>query len=118
MGQDMNLANMDGERVDPSTEDMQRELLMEFGKNSNHATNDIKFQVLTLAAAGVGTPEKAHGCKKVQFWTALSDCYVGDKNSQPVLLVASIWNEIPINAVTNLRFLSTTGGVVYLISNN
>lgn len=118
MSQDTNLANNDGDRIDPATEDLQRELLVEFTKNSNHATNDVKFQVLTLAAATEGTPEKAHSCKQVQFWTALSDCYVGDEDSQPVLLIASIWNKLPINAVTNLRFLSATGGAVYIMSSN
>lgn len=105
-----------GERVDPSTEIGQVELLRELQKRES-ATNDAKFQALTLAAAAVGAPD-AHGCKSVKFWTALSDCYIGDVNSQPVLLVASIWNSIPINNTSLLRFLSATGGVVYIISSN
>lgn len=108
-----------GERVDPSTENLQRELLVEFGRNSRRSTDDIKFQVLTLSADSVvGTPEEEHGCNSVKFWTAMSDCYVGDKTGQPVLIVASIWNEIPINTVTNLRFKSVTGGPIYIVSSN
>jgi len=57
-------------------------------------------------------------CNSVKFWTALSDLYVGDKDSQPVKIIASIWTEIPINTVTNLRFKSATGGAVYIISAN
>jgi len=107
-----------GEYIDPATEDLQRALLEEFAKNSRRATNDVKYQVLTLAAAAVGTPEVTHGCNTVKFWTALSDCYVGDAESQPVLLVASIWNEVHVNNTSLLRFLSATGGAVYLISSN
>lgn len=110
------LYNEDGERISPSTADLQRELLVELSKHES-STSDIKFQALTLAAAGVGAPE-AHGCKNVRLWTALSDCYIGNAVGQPVLLVASIWNLIPINNTSLLRFLSATGGVVYLISSN
>ena len=115
---DMNLSNEDGERINPAVEELQRELIEELAKSGRRATNDLKYQVLTLAAAGVGTPEITHGCNTVKFWTALSDCYVGDENSQPVLLVASIWNEIPINNTGLLRFLSATGGPVYIVSSN
>ncbi len=118
MAGDVNLSNNDGDRIDPAIESLQRELLEEFAKSGRRSTNDVKYQVLTLAAAGVGTPEITHGCNAVKFWTALSDCYVGDKDSQPVLLVASIWNEIPINNTSLLRFVSATGGAVYLISSN
>ena len=120
MSQDTNLnrASTD-ERIDPSTEDMQRELLVEFARNSMRATSDVKFQLLTLAAGSVvGTPDVAHGCRSVKFWTAMSDCYVGDAGGQPVLLVASIWTEIPLNNVGQLRFKSATGGVIYIISAN
>ena len=118
MPQDINLANLDDERISPATEDLQRELLTELSKLSK-ATNDIKYQALTLAAASVvAQPEVAHGCKSVKFWTALSDLYVGDSISQPVLIVASIWNEIPVNNTSLLRFKSATGGSVYLISSN
>lgn len=105
------------EYIDPATEDRQIELLDEV-KKLESATNDIKFQALTLTAATVGTPETAHGCKMVDCWTALSDCYIGDEDSQPVLLIASVWKPIPINSVTNLRFKSAAGGAVYLISSN
>jgi len=115
---DTNLSNVDGERVSPAIESLQRELIEEFARSGRRSTNDVKYQVLTLAAAGVGTPEIVHGCNTVKFWTALSDCYVGDEDSQPVLLVASIWNEVPINNTSLLRFLSATGGAVYLISSN
>lgn len=117
--QDINLnkASTD-ERIDPATENLQRDLLTEFGRNSKRSTDDIKYQALTLAAGVVGPPETAHGCNSVKFWTALSDCYVGGVSGQPVLLVASIWVELPINNTGNLRFLSATGGAVYLISSN
>lgn len=115
---DTNLANTNDERIDPAIEGLQRDILEELTKSGRRATNDVKYQVLTLAAAGVGTPEIVHGCNTVKFWTALSDCYVGDEDSQPVLLVASIWVEIPINNTSLLRFVSATGGAVYLISSN
>ena len=115
---DTNLSNVDGERVSPAIESLQREFIEELARSGRRSTNDVKYQVLTLAAAGVGTPEIVHGCNTVKFWTALSDCYVGDEDSQPVLLVASIWNEVPINNTSLLRFLSATGGAVYLISSN
>ena len=116
---DAHLSNNDGERVNPSTEDLQQDLLVEFGRNSKRSTNDVKFQLLTLAAgSAVGTPEVGHGCRSVKFWTAMSDCYVGDVDSQPVLLVASIWNDLPLNNVGQLRFKSATGGAIYLISSN
>jgi len=115
---DTNLSNVDGERVSPAIEGLQRDILEELTKSGRRSTNDVKYQVLTLAAAGVGTPEITHGCNTVRLWTALGDCYVGDEDSQPVLLVASIWVEIPINNTSLLRFVSATGGAVYLISSN
>ena len=119
MGQDVNLANIDDERISPATEDLQRELLTEFGRNSKRSTNDVKFQALTLPAGSVVVaPDVAHGCRSAKFWTALSDLYVGDSDSQPVLVVASIWNEIPINNTSLLRFKSATGGTAYVISSN
>ena len=118
MTQDAYSVNIDGERVSPSTEALQRELIMEFGKNSKRSTNDIKYQVLTLAPGVVGTPEVSHGCNSVHYWTALSDCYVGNADSQPVLLVASKDYDRPINSVTNLRFVSAAGGNVYIESFN
>ena len=119
MGQDTNLANMDGERVDPSTEDMQRELLVEFGRQSR-STNDVVFQALTIGAASVAVPpEKAHGCNNIKLWTAASDMYIGDVDSQPFLLMASINYELHVNNTSNLRFKSaTTGTIVYLMSSN
>ena len=116
--QDVNLnkASTD-ERIDPATENLQQDLLVEFGRNSKRSTNDIKFQALTLGVGVVGTPD-GHGCNSVKYWTALSDCYVGDAAGQPVLLVASVWIEIPLNNVGQLRFVSATGGAVYLISAN
>jgi hypothetical protein len=113
----LNRASTD-ERIDPATENLQRDLLAEFGRNSKRSTDDVKFQALTLTASTVGTPEVAHGCNSVKVMTALSDCYIGDKDGQPVLLIASIWLEIPINNVGQLRFLSATGGAVYIISSN
>ena len=115
---DVNLANRDDERIDPAISGLQRGLIEEFAKSGRRATNDVKYQELMLAAGGVGTPEVTHGCNTVKFWTALEDCYVGDENSQPVLLTKSIWNEIPINNTSLLRFVSATGGAVYLISSN
>jgi hypothetical protein len=112
------IKNSTDEKIDPSTEELQRELIVEFGRNSNRSTSDIKFQALALAADLVGTPEKEHGCNSIKLWTALSDCYIGDEDGQPVLLKADIWLEIPINTVTNLRFVSATGGTVYVISAN
>jgi len=118
MTQDMNLANNDGDRINPAVEGLQRDLLDELVKISK-ATNDVKYQALTLAAGSlVGTPEVQHSCRLVKFWTALSDLYVGDSSDQPVLVVASIWNEIPINNTSLLRFKSATGGAVYIISSN
>ena len=117
MGKDTNLANNDGERIDPAISGLQRELLVEFGKQSR-ATADVKYQVLTLAADGVGTPEVIHSCNSVKIMTALSDCYIGDADSQPVLLITSIWLEIPINNTSLLRFVSATGGAVYIVSSN
>jgi hypothetical protein len=111
------IKNSTDEHIDPASEDLQRGIITELSKLES-ATNDVKFQALTLTAATVGTPQLAHGCKKVKFWTALSDCYVGDASGQPVLLIASVWNEISLNNVTQLRFLSATGGAVYLISTN
>lgn len=110
------IKNSTGDWIDPAEAGLQEELIREV-KKLESATNDVKFQVVTLSAGSVGTPA-GHGCKRVKFWTALSDCFVGDVDSQPVLLVASIWNEIPINAVGNLRFISAAGGAVYLISSN
>ena len=112
----LNKASTD-ERIDPATEDLQRDLLTEFGRNSKRSTNDIQFQAIALAASVVGMPI-GHGCNSVKFWTSLSDCYVGNAAGQPVLIVASIWTEIPINNTGLLRFVSVTGGAVYLISSN
>ncbi len=119
--QDTNLANNDGDRIDPATEDMQQALITEFAKNSRRGTNDVKRQILTIGVAGeVHIPEIAHGCNSVKFWTAASDMYYGDKDdSQPILLVASVWNEEHINNVGNLRFKSATAGtIVYIVSSN
>lgn len=118
MSQDTYLSNNDDDRINPSTEDLQRELIVEFSKNSKRSTADVKFQLLSLTAGVIGTPEVEHGCRSVKFWTALSDCYAGDSDSQPVLLVASIWTEIPLNNVGQLRFVSAAGGAVYIISAN
>lgn len=118
--QDINLnkASTD-ERIDPATEDLQRELIVEFMKNSKRSTNDVKFQALTLAASSVvGTPDVGHGCNSVKVMTVLSDCYIGDAGGQPVLLIQNIWLELPLNNVGQLRFKSATGGAVYLISSN
>ena len=117
---DINLSNEDGERINPAVSDLQRELIEEFAKSGRKATNDVQYQALTIGAANAAHPlEKAHGCTSVKFWTAASTVYVGDVNSQPVLLVASIWNEIHINNTSLLRFLGTAGGeVIYVISSN
>jgi len=118
---DMNLSNEDGERVNPATEDLQRELLAEFSRNSARSGSDVKRQVLTIGVANVAhPPEIAHGCNSVKFWTAASDMYYGDEDdNQPILLVASIWNEEHINNVGNLRFRSATSGtIVYIVSSN
>jgi hypothetical protein len=110
------IKNSDGSWIDPAEAGLQEELIREV-KKLESATFDVKFQALTLGVGLVGTPA-SHGCKRVKFWTALSDCYVGDADSQPVLLVASIWNDLSINNVGNLRFVSASGGPVYLISSN
>ena len=124
--QDINLnkASTD-ERIDPATEDLQRELLTEFAKNSSHATNDLKFQSLTIGAANTAhIPEIAHGCKKVKILTVTADqVYIddvnGDVTQKRVLLQEDIWLELNINNIGNLRFLGTSGGeVIYLISSN
>lgn len=108
--------NSDGAWIDPAEAGLQEELLREV-KKLESATFDVKFQAMTLSPGNIQAPA-SHGCKRVKFWTALSDCYVGDIDSQPVLLVASIWNDLPINAVGNLRFVSVAGGAVYVISSN
>ena len=113
-----------GEFIDPATEDLQRELLEEFGRNSRRSTNDLVFQKLTLGAANtVGTPEVSHGCNSVKIMTAATTVYIddaeGDVTRKNVLLIQNIWLDLPINQVSNLRFLGGTGGeVVYLISSN
>ena len=113
-----------GEFIDPATEDLQRELLEEFGRNSRRSTNDLVFQKLTLGAANtVGTPEVSHGCNSVKFWTTSATVYVddaeGDVSRKNCLLIASIIYDLPINNSGNLRFLGSAGGeVVYLISSN
>ncbi|GAF80442.1 unnamed protein product [marine sediment metagenome] len=122
--QDTNLANNDGDRIDPATQDLQRELLVEFAKNSQHATDDLKFQSLTLTASVIGIPEMTHSCKSVKILTVTADSvYIddvnGDVTQQRVLLQEDIWLELPINQVANLRFYSTTGAeIIYLISSN
>lgn len=117
---DINLSNNDGERIDPAIESLQRELIEEFAKSGRRATNDVVFQALTIGAASVAVPpEVTHGCTSIKFWTAAGTVYVGDQTSQPVLLVASIWNELHLNNTSNLRFLGTAGGeVIYIISSN
>ena len=112
------------EFIDPATEDLQRDLLQEFAKNSKRATNDLKFQNITCAPANTAVaPGTAHGCTSVQVMTAATTVYIddvsGDVTQKPVLLIQNIWLEIPINNVGNLRFLGTAGTeVVYMISSN
>lgn len=119
--QDVNLnkASTD-ERIDPAVEGLQRELLEEFAKSSRRATDNMKYQALTIGAANVAhSLEVDHGCNTVRFWTAAQTAKVGDVSDQPVLLVQNIWNEIPINNTSLLRFLGTSGGeVIYVISSN
>lgn len=113
-----------GEFIDPATEDLQRELLEEFGRNSRRSTNDMVFQKLTLGAANaVGIPEVSHGCNSVKIMTAATTVYIddiqGDVTLKNVLLIQNIWLDLSINNSGNLRFLGSTGGeVVYLISSN
>ena len=114
------LSNEDGFRISPAVSGLQQELIEEFAKNGRRSTNDIKFQVLTLAASSaVGTPEIQHSCNSVKIMTILTDVYMGDEDDdQPVLLIQNIWLELPLNNVGQLRFKSATGGAVYLISSN
>jgi len=113
-----------GEFIDPATEDLQRELLAEFGRNSRRSSNDFVFQKLTIGAANVAhTPEVSHGCNSVKIMTAATTVYIddaeGDVTRKNVLLIQNIWLDLPINNSGNLRFLGSAGGeVIYLISSN
>ena len=124
MGQSVKVTrDSDGAFIDPATEDLQRELLDEFAKNSKRATNDLKFQNITCAPANTAVAPVSHNCTSVKIITAATTVYVDDVNDnvldKPVLLIQNIWLEIPINNVGNLRFLGTAGTeVVYLISSN
>ena len=117
---DTYLSDKNDERINPAVEGLQRELLQEFAKSGRKATSDVKYQALTIGTADTAHPlEVDHGCTSVKFWTVASDMYVGDTDSQPVLLVASIWNELHINNTSLLRFKSTTvGTIVYVVSSN
>ena len=110
------LSNKDRERIDPAESGLQRELIDEV-KKLESATNNVKFQVITLSAGNAQTPA-SHGCKNVRFWTASGVVSVGDEDGQPVLLKADIWSEIPVNNVGSLRFIATAGATVYIISTN
>ena len=111
------IKNSTGEWIDPANESLQRELIDEVGKLES-ATNDVKFQALTVGAAGTTVTPAAHGCSKVRYWTASTTVSVGDEDSQPVLLVQNIWNELSINNVGNLRFVGSAGSeVIYVTSN-
>lgn len=106
------------ERIDPAEVGLQRELIDEVRKLES-ATNDIKYQALTVGAAGTTVTPVAHGCKKAAFWSASTTVSVGDVDLQPVLLVQNIWRELNVNNVSNLRFKGSSGGeVVYLMSSN
>lgn len=105
------------ERIDPAEADLQRELIDEIGKLES-ATADVKFQALTVGAAATTVTPAAHGCSKVRYWTASTTVSIGNKDSQPVLLVQNIWNELSINNVGSLRFNGSAGGeVIYVTSN-
>lgn len=118
--QDTYLSDKNDERISPAIEELQRELLEELQKSGRRGTDDVKYQTLTIGAANTAHPlEIGHGCNTVRFWTAAQTVKVGDVNSQPVLIVQNIWNEILINNTSLLRFLGTTGGeVIYVISSN
>jgi hypothetical protein len=116
--QDTNLANTSDERIDPATEDLQRDILDEV-KKLERGTNDLKFQNITVPAAAATISPESHTCNTVKVWTAATTVSVGDSNSQPCLLVQNIIYEIPINNVGNLVFTGSAGSeVVYLISSN
>lgn len=112
------------EFIDPATEDLQRELLVEFSKNSRRATNDLKFQRVTCSSANTAfTPDYAHGCTSVIVWTADTTVYIdyvgGNAEDKQCLLPQNVPIEIAINNVGNLRFVGSAGAeVIYLISSN
>jgi hypothetical protein len=120
MGQDTYLSDKNDERINPAIEELQRELLEELRKSGRRSTDDVVYQTLTIGTANEAHPlEKAHGCNAVLFWTAAQTVKVGDASGQPVLLVQNIWNLVPINNTSLLRFLGTSGGeVIYVISSN
>ena len=118
MSQDINLANNDDERINPATEDLQRDIKTELIKLKS-ATNDIKFQKVTISSAGAIEQPASYSCKTVKFWTAATTVSVGDADSQPYLLAQNIERDLPINNVGNLRFTGSAGGeVVYIVSSN
>lgn len=110
------IKNSTGDWIDPAESGLQRELIDEV-KKLESATNDVKFQAITLSAGVIGAAA-AHGCKRVKLWTSLSDCYIGDEGSQPFLLKADIYFEFSINNLSQLRLISVAGGAVYLTSTN
>ncbi len=112
------IKNSTDEHIDPAEADLQEELIREV-KKLESATNDVKFQALTVGVADTTVTPAGHGCKGVQIMTAASTVSVGDEVGQPVLLIQNIWLPIPINNVGLLRFRGSAGGeVVYVISSN
>ncbi len=112
------IKNSTNEHIDPSEAGLQEELIREVTKLKS-ATNDVKFQALTVGAADTTVTPAGHGCKSVQIMTAVSTVSVGDEDGQPVLLIQNIWLSIPINNVGLLRFRGSAGGeVIYVISSN
>ncbi len=110
--------NSDGTWIDPAEADLQEELIREV-KKLESATNDVKFQALTVGAADTTVTPAGHGCKGVKIMTTASTVSIGDEDGQPVLLIQNIWLLIPINNVGLLRFRGSAGGeVVYVISSN
>lgn len=104
--------------IDPSEADLQRELIAGVNKLES-ATNDVKFQVVTIGPAAEVVAPAGHGCKVVKFWTADTTVSIGDEDSQPVLLIQNVWQDIAINNVGNLRFTGSAGGeVVNIVSTN
>lgn len=104
--------------IDPAEADLQRELIDGVNKLES-ATNDVKFQVVTIGPAAEVVAPAGHGCKVVKFWTADTTVSIGDEGSQPVLLIQNVWQDIAINNVGNLRLTGSAGGeVVNIISTN